>query len=268
MSCCALRLLNEPWHRALLLTAFPASLWNAVMGQTSALFLLLLVAGVAALGRRPLLTGAFFALACFKPHLAAVLPIALLAGGYYRALLSFIASGLLLVFSTMVYWSPEVWWAYLSALLNVRDLTFNGAWGFFVHLSAYAYLRGLGLDHGVALFAHTLYAGAWIAVLAMAWRRKRPLEVRLTLLVLSALSLSPYALAHDLVLLIVPMAFLLRRQTADARLCPMDAAVICLWLMSYYQSIWVVPAPFALTLVGALFLAMPFPEKQALQPRE
>jgi hypothetical protein len=250
----ALRLLNTPWKTALFLTAFPAALLSAAMGQVSALFLLLVVTGLVLLDRKPVWVGVLFALACFKPHLAAVLPIALLAGGHYRALVSFLVCGLLLVLGTMLYWGIEVWWAYLDSLFHVRGLLFAGNWEFSVHQSVYGFLRRLGLNHDHAQLLHFIVAGIWLVALALTWRSGRSLEARATLLILSALSLSPYLFSHDLLLLVVPTAFLLRRVSSSTPLCVVDLAIVLLWLASYHQTSWLAPPPLMYALLGAYFL--------------
>ena len=70
----------------LLALAAPAVLINAVGGQNGCWTAALLGGGLSLLERRPYLAGALFGTMIYKPHLALLLPVALVAGRQWRAI--------------------------------------------------------------------------------------------------------------------------------------------------------------------------------------
>ena len=118
-------------------------------------------------------------------------------------------------------------------------------------------MLALGLDHHAALALHSLYALGWLLALFMVTRRHGSFAKRLTLLALCSISLSPYAFAHDLMALVVPAAFLLRRARERGAFAWMDVAIPAVWVFSYFETIAIVPPPLAITLTAVLFMAMP-----------
>src|SRR6202023_3344335 len=68
--------------------AFPAIFVNLGHGQNGFLTAGLLGAALLSLPRRPLLSGILFGLLAYKPQFGLLIPIALLAGGQWRATIS------------------------------------------------------------------------------------------------------------------------------------------------------------------------------------
>ncbi len=68
--------------------AFPAVFWTVTHGQTSFLTTSLFCWGLLQLRRRPVLAGILFGVLTFKPHLGLLLPVALVAGGHWRAIVA------------------------------------------------------------------------------------------------------------------------------------------------------------------------------------
>src|ERR1700744_2183526 len=71
--------------------AAPAAYVNAMSGQNGAFTAALMGGGILLLEKRPLMAGTLLGALCIKPHLALLVPIALAAGGHWRA---FFAAGL------------------------------------------------------------------------------------------------------------------------------------------------------------------------------
>jgi hypothetical protein len=83
-----------PHPLILLLTlAFPGTFINFICGQNGFLSAALLGGGLLLLDRFPLAAGLVLGLLCFKPHLALLVPVALLAGRHGKALLGVLLSG-------------------------------------------------------------------------------------------------------------------------------------------------------------------------------
>ena len=74
------------------LAAVPSVWWALGWGQNSFLSASLLAAGTLLVRRRPLAAGAALGALCFKPHLALLIPVALIAGRHWRAIMGAAAS--------------------------------------------------------------------------------------------------------------------------------------------------------------------------------
>ena len=70
----------------LLAAAFPGVLFNAIVGQNGFLSAGLMGAGLVLLAERPVLAGLAFGVLTYKPQLGILIPIALIAGGYWRTI--------------------------------------------------------------------------------------------------------------------------------------------------------------------------------------
>ena len=98
---------------ALLLSlAVPALFINAVGGQNGAMTAALLGGGLMLVDRRPVIAGILFGMMIYKPHLALMLPFALLAGR--RWLVAFVtgATAALLVATSVAVYGVDAWLHY------------------------------------------------------------------------------------------------------------------------------------------------------------
>ncbi len=192
----------------LLACAFPAVLLNALQGQNGFLTAALLGAGLLGLDRRPWLAGAALGLLAFKPQLAVLVPLLLVASGRWRSLAggALSAGGFVLV-ATAAF-GVESWRAFLAFLPQVSHNLAAGALPLFKDPSLYAGLRLLGAPHAAALGANLALAAAAAGLTVLAWRRPGPLPLKAALAVLATLIASPYAFDYDLVLLAIPLGVL------------------------------------------------------------
>src|SRR5690606_31716928 len=83
----AIRLISGGWGLTMAALAWPAVLWNTVVGQTGFLTAALLGAGAALVERRPALAGILFGLLTYKPQFGLLIPIALIAGRKWRVVI-------------------------------------------------------------------------------------------------------------------------------------------------------------------------------------
>src|SRR6202050_3378603 len=80
------RILDEPGRAALVpMLAFPAVFWTVGLGQNALLTAALFGAGILSVDRRPVWAGVLFGALCYKPHLALLIPVALIAGRRWQA---------------------------------------------------------------------------------------------------------------------------------------------------------------------------------------
>lgn len=101
---------------ALAALAFPAAFWNAGCGQNGFLSAALIAGGLAALERRPVLAGVLFGLMTYKPHLGLMIPLALMAGGCWRALWAAALTALGVAAASLLAFGPEAWFAFAQSV--------------------------------------------------------------------------------------------------------------------------------------------------------
>ena len=105
----------------LLMLATPAAWLNLYIGQNGALTAALIGFGLILLPARPVAAGICIGLLSVKPHLGLLIPVALLAGGYYRAFVSAALTVVALAVVTTVAFGVEPWLALPDQLGAHRD---------------------------------------------------------------------------------------------------------------------------------------------------
>lgn len=100
----------------------PASLMNAITGETGYFTAALLTGGFALLPVRPVLAGLLFGLLSLKPQMAVLLPFALAGLGAWRALLAALISALGLAALSCLVFPPQLWSIWLHALPAYQGL--------------------------------------------------------------------------------------------------------------------------------------------------
>jgi alpha-1,2-mannosyltransferase len=191
--------------------AFPAVLVNAGHGQNGFLSTALFGGGVLLLNRRPILAGALLGCLAYKPHLALVIPIALLSSGRWRSLWG--AAGAVAALGVLSVWAfgLDTWRAFLAALPFSRMALEQDLVGNNKMQSVFAGVRLLHGGLATAYGAQILVAIGAIVALIVFQRRTPKAEAEGPALVAAALLASPYLLDYDLVLLAIPIAWLVNQ---------------------------------------------------------
>src|SRR5262245_17451171 len=218
------------WVTPLLVIFFPAIAHAIVTGPTGTLTAALLASVAATLTSAPLMAGVFVALLAYKPHLAALLPLCLLAGRHGRVVaLSAIAFGIL-VTASFVAFGPTPWLRFFenvpahSGLLADERLPWERMPTVFVALRhATGSVRLAELGQAVA----TLCA---VAACLLVWRRSADPASRWLALGAGAVLASPYAFDYDAALLVLPFAYLVREIAGRGMRGAVPVVIVLLWL--------------------------------------
>jgi arabinofuranan 3-O-arabinosyltransferase len=188
--------------------ASPAFLQSAIAGQNGAFSAALLAGGVLLLDKRPKLAGLLWGMSCFKPQLALLLPIALIAARRWQSFVSAALTVLGLVIASGVFLGWQTWTAFL------RDLPIHGAllagrYGMWPRMpSVYLMARWLGASSTLAYVAQFL-SGAMAAILVwMMWRRPVSFKLRGAVVMIGAFLATPYAWDYDMVMLSIAAVWL------------------------------------------------------------
>lgn len=205
--------------------AAPAVFVTVSHGQNAFLSGALLGGALLALPTQPILAGVLIGLLAYKPHLALVLPLALMAGGYWRtiAAAATTVTGLSLAATLALGWT--IWPAFLARTAFAREVLEQGYVPFFKMQSLYTALRMLGVDSGPAFLAHWSLAALVILSLAALWRWSGATLLKSAGLMTAALLATPFVLDYDLALLGLPIV-LLARDGSERGFLPWEKTIL------------------------------------------
>jgi hypothetical protein len=200
---------------------FPAVFWTVTHGQTSFLTTSLFCWGLLQLPRRPVLAGMLFGALTFKPHLGLLLPVALVAGGHWRAIVIAALTAILSVVASAVFFGAGVWADFLASITETRGMLESGMnFGHYYKMqSVFAAARLLGSPMLVAYSLQALAALAAAAAVAGIWRRPTgDPDLKNAALMAAAPLSTAFIFDYDLMLLAPPIAWLARKGLTDAAL--------------------------------------------------
>jgi hypothetical protein len=197
------------WLSIVFLLFAPASIVNICSGQNGFLSAALLCGGLLSLERKPLLAGILIGLLSFKPQLGLLLPLLLVAGGYWRSFAAASITVLLLIAATLPVVGSEGWLLYFTTSTPQQlDFLQHGS-GFYQQMSP-TYFMTVRLMDGSLMTAWLAQAlGAVFVVGSSLWafRQKAPQDLKVAMVLAATTLFSPYLLTYDLT--IVPVAILL-----------------------------------------------------------
>ncbi len=190
--------------------AFPPVLWTIGLGQNGLMTAGLFGAATLLVDRRPRVAGVLFGALCVKPHFALLVPLALVAGGRWRAFAAAFASAAGLCLLSLAVFGWQTWHAFLTAAAGSGAVYETGRIPFGGFVTPFGAAMLLGADRALAGIVQTAATVAAAGLVAWVWRRDLPLPIRAASLVSATLVAVPLALFYDLVLAGVAAAWLLR----------------------------------------------------------
>jgi alpha-1,2-mannosyltransferase len=198
------------WRVMLPLLAFPAVFWTLGLGQNAFLSATLLGGATLLVERRPFVAGLLFGALCYKPHFGLLIPVALAAGGQWRAFAGAALSSLGLVAASLALFGADTWRDFLAVAMASPATYENGRIQLAGIISPFAALRVIGVGTSPAYLlqlAATLAAALFVAYL---WRRRVSLPVRAAALIAATLVAVPVMLLYDLMLALLAITWLVR----------------------------------------------------------
>ena len=200
----------------LLALATPAVLINAVGGQNGCWTAALLGGGLSLIERRPYLAGSLFGMMIYKPHLAVLLPVALIAGRQWCAIAAAaVTAGVLLGLSWLVF-GPELWAHYLRNLAALRHAVLE------VDISprmvsVFIAARSLGISVKMAYWLQAGVGALACVAVAVVWFKATPAALKNAVLLLGTCLAMPYLQDYDLVFGAMVVAWLWQQPVETAR---------------------------------------------------
>jgi hypothetical protein len=213
--------------------AAPAVLINAVGGQNGCWTAALLGGGLTLIDRRPHFAGVLLGLMVYKPQLAVLLPVALVAGRKWKTFFATAATAAGLLAASVLVFGVDLWKQYFHLATALRHVILedNGV----VHrmVSVFVMARPLGASVESAYIIQALFALAACGAVGVVWFKDAPAGIRNATLLLGTCLATPYLQDYDLVF----------------------GALVLAWL--WQQPLNIYPSERTLQISSALFLVLP-----------
>jgi hypothetical protein len=197
-----------------LVLACPFAVWNFAGGQNGCLTASLFGAALVFLERRPVLAGVFFGCLTYKPQFGILVPLALLASGQWRAVVSSAVTALLLASASISVFGTGVWAALPQQLFVHTGITLLADadihWGLLQ--TVYGLVRYLNASAALAWLAQAATTVGVGVIVWLVWRSEGRYTLKAATLSAAALIASPWASAADMAAMVIPIAFLVTDQ--------------------------------------------------------
>ena len=147
----------------------------------------------------------------YKPHLGLLFPIALVAGGHWRAFIAASVTAALMAIASFAAFGADTWTAFFANIGHTSQAFLSDGWADFGKLqTTFGLTRVLGGSEPLAWTLQAIVALACAVAIARLWRSSAEYEIKAAALACGALLATPYLYLYDLVALAVPLAFLFR----------------------------------------------------------
>jgi Glycosyltransferase family 87 len=190
--------------------ACPASLLTIMHGQNAFLSAALFGGGLLAIETRPVLAGALLGALVYKPQLACLVPVALVAARQWRALAAAAASATALAGAALAVFGVKTYAAFFAGAALARRASEDGLVDRAKVQTVFAALRLLGGSLDAAYAAQGVTALVAAAAVWWSWRVPARFETQAAVLVAASLLVSPFLLHYDLILLAISVACFVR----------------------------------------------------------
>jgi alpha-1,2-mannosyltransferase len=201
---------EKSWAALLPLLAFPSVFWTLGLGQNAFLTAALFGGALLLIDRRPLLAGMLFGLLCYKPHFGLLIPVALVAGGRWRAFAGAALAGAAMVALSIAFFGWQTWQDFFALAGGSHATYESGRIDLSGFVTLFGGLRLMGVPSTIAYAVQGLGALAAITLVAVVWRCQRSLPVRAASLAAATLIAVPVALVYDFLLAGIAIAWMTR----------------------------------------------------------
>ena len=225
-----------PWALFFLLPLSGAVVQNIAAGQNGSLSAFFLAGALLTLERRPIVAGVLFGLMTFKPQLALLIAPTLLFGRHWRALIVLAVTVLVGIVMSIAAFGIEPWVAFFRNLFFAQEQLAQGHLPWHRIPSAFVAARMIGLDTAIAQAVQGVIAVGAFAGVAWTWWRPIRFHLKAALLVAAMPLATPWIHDYDLVILLVPMAWLILDADRE-QIRTLEIAILALvWI---FPVVWV-----------------------------
>lgn len=194
--------------------AAPFTTWAVLAAYNGLLTASLIGGALLLLERRPALAGVFIACLTYKPQFGILFPVALVASGHWRTMISATAAVGILAAASIAVFGSAPWAALPCGLLTQTGLNLMADqasnWGYLQ--TVYGFVRYLHAGAAPAWCAQAGMTAGLAVIVWLVWRSRICYALKAATLAAAALIATPYAYAYDMAALVVPAAFLAKDQ--------------------------------------------------------
>jgi hypothetical protein len=198
-----------------LIAAYPAALYNMALGQNGTLTAALLCGAAATLRSRPFVSGLLLGCFVIKPQLALLFPVAAIAGRHWRMIGGALTSGCILTLLPLIIFGPGSWIAFIAGADETARMLENHDVLWPLMISPFAAIRMAGGSLLLATGVQAIVLLAAIVVVYRVWRSPMDHLAKFSVLAVSAVLATPYALIYDLTILILPLCYFMTLKIKD-----------------------------------------------------
>jgi len=210
--------------------AFPATIQNFVQGQNGFLSAFFFGGGLLIISKRPLVGGIVLGAMSYKPHLAVLLPIALIACRLWMAFAGFLLGVLGLVTVSTIFFGSDTWLVYFQNIMFAGQVLQTGGAPLFKAPTTFALVSLLGADLTTARIAQSVVSVASLVVVVWLWsRRAASFSLKAAGLVIGSLLFTPSCYDYDLVLVAIAIAWLALHMRGNGHNSYEDWALVIAW---------------------------------------
>src|SRR6516165_6569008 len=210
------RILDECSFAGLVpILAFPAVFWTLGLGQNAFLTAALFGAGTLCIDRRPITAGLLFGALCYKPHFGLLVPVALAAGGHWRAFTAAFAASAALCSSSLMLFGWVTWSVFFTAAVASHATYESGSVAFGGLVSPFGAVLLLGGNPVTAYAVQAVATLSAVLLVGFVWRSGFAQPIRAATLAAATLVAIPVILIYDLTLAGVAAAWLVRARGRD-----------------------------------------------------
>lgn len=225
----ARRTLRESgWAGWVLALAAPAAYWNFGLGQNGFLTAALFGGALLLVDRRPVLAGILFGLICYKPHFGLLIPVALAAGGNWRAFAGAAGSVIAVAVLSLGAFGPETWHDYITLATGAHGSYEHGLIDPAAFVTPFGGARLVGVPVPGAYAFQGLMTVLAASAVGFVWWKRLSLPVRAASLASAALVAVPVALMYDMLLSTIAIFWLIRAARAAGGFMPWEKTILAL----------------------------------------
>lgn len=208
------------------LLSFPAAFLTVALGQNAFLTTALFGGALLLLDCRPVVAGILFGAMCYKPHFLLLVPVALIAGRYWTAIVAAAATSIALAALSLLVFGWATWHAWFTTTVLAQSVFETGRVGFYHLVSLFGAVRLVGGGTGIAMVIQGFAVVFAAASVAIVWYRRADPGIRAATLVAATMVALPVILFYDLLPATLAMAGLIRDARARGYL-PWEKTMLC-----------------------------------------
>ena len=195
----------------LLALAAPMVFINALVGQNGFLTAALIGGALYFIPVRPVLAGICLGLLTYKPQYGLLFPIALIAAGHWRVFVSAAMTAVVLAIASWLAFGIESWLAFFHWMPQFSQAFLTeGRAPWWKMQSLFALVRYFGGAEPLGWAFHWVLTASVAVVMALIWRSRVPYTLKAAALAAGTLLTTPYLFMYDMLVLMIPVAFLIR----------------------------------------------------------